>query len=117
MQKRTLWERKRAGDNQRWEWDSVDAETHSLWAETRVSSDAQGMISDGNETLSMQKRTSCEQKRAEGDQRREWDSVDAETHSLWAATRVSSDAQGMITDGNETLSMQVRTHCDRNACG
>jgi len=47
-----------------------------------MSRNAQGMISDGNETPSMQIRTSCEQKCAEDDQRRERDSVDADTYEL-----------------------------------
>ena len=50
----------------------------------------QRVISDGNETLSMQKRTGCEQKR-----------VRAET------------AQGTISDGDETLSMQKHTSCEQ----
>jgi len=51
------------------------------------------MISDGNETLSMQIRTLCEQK------------------------RMNRNAQGMISDGNETLSMQKRTSCKQKRAG
>ena len=131
MWQHTSCERKCAGDDQQWEWDRVNAETHMLRAQLNV----QGMIKNGSETLSMQKRTLFKHKCAGDDQQKEWDSVNAGTHNLWAqmcrgwsATGmrlcqcsnilpVSTDAQGMISNRSETLSMQKRTTCEHKYAG
>ena len=89
IQKRTLCEHKCTGDDQQWEWHSVNTETHWLWA------NAQGMISNGNVTLSMQKHTICEHKCTGDDQQWEWHSVNAETHNLWAQMHRGWSAMGM----------------------
>src|SRR5579871_6405369 len=114
------------GRRQRRKRDSGHADTHFLRARWR-----KDVVSDGNETPVMQIRTSCEHggartssatetrlrscryapavsTEAQGRrQRRKRDSGHADTHVLRARRR-----KDVVSDGNETLVMQIRTSCE-----
>jgi len=78
-----------------------------------MSRNAQGTISDGNETPLMQKRTLCEQKRVQAEMHMRRSATGMKLCQCRNALPVSRNAQGTISDRNETLSMQIRTLCEQ----
>ena len=146
-----LWQRRNAlavnEGRQRRGWGSVDAKPQHLWVEMRVgrlatwvglwcersafavNRNAQGTVSDGNETPLMQKRTICELKCARDSQRQDWDFGSGEARSLWTETyrgrsvtgmrlqwrgnalSRSRNARGTVSDGIKTLAAEKCAHC------
>jgi len=110
-------------ENQWWLWERLDGNAHRLWAQRQ-----QMMMSDGCEGISMEIRTSYEPSgnkwwsvmavrvsrwkyalsistaATNNDQWWQWERLDGNTHRLWAQRR-----QIMISDGCESVSMDIRT--------